>query len=160
MTDMTPLSPTSSEAVEEFRRKEKLGKRRAANRSVCICGHSLNFHTEVEGYATVCTPAKMNCKCSKIHAVLEADNLRMFLNNTTGVGTAHALGKGVVASLARESGFRWIESPLRCDMCLEATEEPIPVAVDIVTEMPTDVSTGRDKIVCPGCYASWVVSTF
>ena len=152
-----PLSPLNPLAAEIFLEREKKGLKgngRRTERTVCSCGHSMNYHARV-GEVSICTPAKMDCKCKVERPVLVADNLRMFLNNTSGVGVEHALGKGLVASVARKVNFSWVESPLRCDMCMGEMSEPIPVAVSLNDGMPTDKSTGVDKIVCMTCYVEW-----
>lgn len=150
-----PISPLSPEALERYRAGETLKKNRS--REVCVCGHSMNFHTEV-GERTVCSPAKMRCKCVKGRAILEASNLRMFMYSTSGIGSEHALGKGLTASVAHGASFTWVGGeggPATCDICLEKTLDPIPVAVDTLGGQPSTISTGVDKVVCEGCYLTW-----
>ena len=149
-----PMNPLSQEAADEYLRKMEVPRssRRRSNRQICICGHSLNFHTEV-GDRTVCSPGRMTCRCVKVRAVLKADDIRLFLRNTAGVGGDHALGQGLVACVARKVGFSWIESPPLCDMCTRVMVDGVyPVAINPHTGGLSDISTGMDKLVCASCF--------
>jgi hypothetical protein len=149
-----PVNPLSEQAAENYLRKmkEPRSSRRRTNRQICICGHSLNFHTEV-GDRTVCSPGRMTCRCVNVRAVLEVDDIRLFLRNTAGVGAEHALGQGLSACVARGVTFSWIESPPLCDMCTQPMFEGVyPVAVNPHTGTLTDISTGIDKLVCASCF--------
>jgi hypothetical protein len=146
------LVPGSPEAIALYR-EGKLNK--VKNREVCVCGHSMAYHTEV-GDRVVCSPAKIrSCRCSVGRPVLEADNLRMFMSVTSGVGTEHALGKGLTASAANEHGVHWLGGHgTKCDLCLGelGNTNRIPLALDPYTGMPAERSTGVDKILCMSCY--------
>lgn len=158
-----PISPLSAEALEIY--EESNGMRKERTRKVCVCGHSMNFHTEVAG-RTICSPAKIrSCKCRESRPILESKNLRLFMFITSGIGNGHALGKGLTASFKKGVGYLWIRKNgelsgyAQCDICLGETADPIPVAIDPLTGSPVEVSTGIDKIVCLPCYtASWVIS--
>lgn len=149
------LSPLDPRALEKFKTDHAKVER---SREVCVCGHSMNFHSEVGG-GFICSPAKMTCKCSKPRPVLTAENLRLFMYSTTGVGAQHALGKGILASISRDSGYAWLEDPIKCDRCLEPTDAPIPVSAAPTgvekSILPIDESGTVDKIVCVGCYTLW-----
>lgn len=157
-TGALPVSPMSSEAVETY--KSNLGKgltARTRSREVCACGHSMNCHAFVDGRDVwMCSPARIDCKCTGPKPVLEAENLRLFLKSTTGVGAEHALGKGIVSSLARESAVTWLEEATRCDVCLEVMEFPIPISIDVATGRVTDTSSSVTKIVCVSCYTTQI----
>jgi hypothetical protein len=159
--DEIPISPLSKLALEKYQDEDALRKKKT--REVCVCGHSLNFHTVVEGAGvTTCNPAKMLCKCSEVRAVVKADNLRLFMYVTSGVGAEHALGKGLVKSVAKGAGFQWINAGGEltaepcCDICRGVTAEPLPVAVDVVTGRPTTGTSSVNKIVCLSCYMTWI----
>jgi hypothetical protein len=157
-----PISPLSAEALEIYETTN--GMRKERTRKVCICGHSMNFHTEVGG-RSVCSPGKIrSCKCRESRPILESKNLRLFMFVTGGIGNGHALGKGLTASFKRGVGYLWIRKNgelsgyAQCDICLSEINDPIPVAIDPLTGSPVEVSTGIDKIVCLPCYtSSWVV---
>ena len=139
------LSPLDPRAYGLYLERES--KRRVATREVCICGHSMNYHTEVAGESG-CKPAKVRCACREARAVLRADNLRKFLSATTGDGMDHALAKGILASQKSGDGYEWIESPLLCDRCQEVVELPIPIDA-------SSVVPGANKILCGECYNAW-----
>lgn len=148
-----PLAPGSPEAIALYR-EGKLKKER--NHSVCVCGHSVSYHTEV-GDRVVCSPGKIrSCKCAVTRPVLEVQNLRLFMCVTSGSGGDHALGKGITASGANEKEYSWINGAgVKCDSCLgEMTDwaNRHIIALDPYTGMVAERSTGVDKIVCTSCY--------
>jgi hypothetical protein len=153
--DSLPLSPFSPEALDEFRDERD---NRTKSRSVCVCGHSLSHHYEsADGW--MCTPAKSHCACVKARAVLVTDNLRMFMYSTIGIGSQHALGRGILACIDKDVQFEWLEKPLCCDMCGEETMEPIPVSQEPRTMSdgekklyPVGKTTKYNNIVCKECY--------
>lgn len=149
-----PMNPLSREAAEAYMKKISgpQSSRRRKNRQICICGHSVNFHTEIGG-RSVCSPGRMTCRCMTVRAVLESDDIRLFLRNTSGVGAEHALGQGLSACVARGVVFEWIENPPLCDMCTQPTGDGLyPVSVNPHTGQLSDISTGIDKIVCAACF--------
>ena len=149
---MDVVNPFSEEAIELYR-KGKLNK--VKDRTVCVCGHPMTYHASI-GDVHVCTPAKSRCRCTKSRAILNSTNLRRFMYTTEGVGVNHALGKSIAACRADGVGFEWIGGEIKCDICLEVTQEPIPIAVDTTFDKPATQSTGTDKIICIGCYTSWI----
>jgi hypothetical protein len=151
-TGMDVISPMSEEAVKMYL-EGKLNK--VKDRRVCACGHPMTYHSEV-GDIHVCTPARGRCRCMGSRPVLKASNLRRFMYTTEGVGVAHALGKGIASCRADGSNIEWLDNGPTCDICLENIAEPIPVSVDIAFDKPSGQSTGVDKIVCMGCYTSWI----
>jgi len=151
-TGMKVISPMSEEAVTMYL-EGKLNK--VKDRRVCACGHPMSYHGTV-GEISVCTPARGRCRCMSSRAVLSGTNLRRFMYTTEGVGVAHALGKGIASCRADAIEIEWVDDGPTCDICLEKIEEPIPVAVDVAFDKPSAQSTGVDKIVCMGCYTSWI----
>jgi len=151
---MELVNPYSDEALEMYR-KGKLNKKK--DRTVCVCGHPMSYHGRV-GNIGVCTPAKGRCRCMKSRAILKTTNLRKFMYTTEGVGVAHALGKAIAACRADDVEMYWQTETgkINCDMCLTELLEPIPVAVNVSFDMPSNMSTGVDKIICMGCYTSWI----
>ena len=155
-----PIAPGSPEAIRLYQ-EGKLKKER--NHKVCVCGHSVSYHTEV-GDRVVCSPGKIrSCKCSKERAVLEAQNLRLFMCATEGCGSDHALGKGITASDANEKEYSWIGTAgLKCDACLGDMQDWANrhiVTLDPYSGMPVDRSTGIDKIICTSCYLDFQTGT-
>jgi hypothetical protein len=60
---------------------------------VCICGHSMNKHTAINGYV-LCKPSRMACPCKAVRPVLTSTNVRPFMRKSLGSGSAHALMQG------------------------------------------------------------------
>lgn len=149
------VSPMSEEALEMYR----AGKlRKVKDKRVCVCGHPMSYHGQA-GDIEICTPAKGRCRCTKSREILKTNNLRKFMYTTEGAGVDHALGKGIATCRAEEVQFEWLAGDsIRCDMCLQEMLEPIPVAVDVAFDRPAVSSTGIDKMICIGCYASWTES--
>lgn len=151
---MDVVNPYSEEAVELYLR----GKlKKVKDRRVCVCGHPMSYHGQV-GEISVCTPARGRCRCTKSRAILKTTNLRKFMYTTEGVGVNHALGKAIASCRADEVEMVWLDEGgvVKCDICLEVVLEPIPVAVDVAFDRPSGMSTGVDKIICMGCYTSWI----
>ena len=153
MVNGLPLVPGSPEAIALYR-EGKLKKER--NHTVCVCGHSVSYHTEV-GDRVVCSPGKIrSCKCAVTRPVLEVQNLRLFMCVTEGSGGDHALGKGITASEANGKEYTWIGTAgVKCDMCLGdmqdwANRHILPI--DPLSGTVVERSTGIDKIVCTSCY--------
>jgi hypothetical protein len=143
----------SDEALEKFTAGQST---RIKSREVCVCGHSMNYHTDVPGRGSVCAPARISsCRCAEGRPILEADNLRLFMYITTGTAEDHALGKGVNASRKRGAGFRFLENPLKCDGCLEVAQGVYPVAIDPDSQRLSNTSTRINKILCKTCFDAW-----
>jgi hypothetical protein len=105
------------------------------------------------------------------------------MGRTDGIGALHALGKGISGLRTRgKDKAIWlvngklpvdadgdpvvfpepgIHGSVKCDICLELTAEPIPVAITAIPvgekaePRMAESSTGIDKIVCIGCFLSW-----
>jgi len=158
-------NPFDQSAVEEYRRVKEgikngtLRRGRAGQtREVCVCGHSIGHHTFVESREVwSCSPGMTRCSCQSPRAVLVATNLRMFMFSTEGPGALHALGKGMVASIAEGESFNWIENPALCDKCLgtltaEGGVFPTPLAESSGFVMGT---SPHNRILCGSCFEKW-----
>jgi hypothetical protein len=146
------IDPEAARAVDRAQRR---GRRVRDNR-VCICGHGMSRHSDVNG-ATFCKPSALTCECKAARPVLEADDTRYFLRRTNGPGTAHALVRGIAASGERGVRVRWIEQPT-CDRCgsAEGGILPAPVMRAGGRINPSGDSTGYDKFLCPTCIGELV----
>jgi len=152
------LSPLSNGALEMFKQEQKL---RPETRGICACGHSKTHHSQACNGDWLCKPGRASCMCRVAEVVLVADNMRLFMYMTTGPGTAHALGRGILACMARDVKFQWfgkIPEPA-CGFCQQPTGEPIPVSIELnagagdepivqVVNRPAKIN----KIACPDCY--------
>jgi len=127
------------------------------SRNVCSCGHSINAHSEVGG-RHLCTPGRIYCRCAYPNPVLEAENLRLFMYTTDGLGTGHALSRGLYASKMRNSSTRWLNNPAVCDNCSKELDGIHPVSINTaVPESPRIVreSGHVNKLLCKECYDKW-----
>ena len=149
------LSPFSAGAVEHFMKQRNEDGRKSRVREICACGHSMNFHIDLNDGSGrfTCKPGQQICSCVNRHAVLRADNLRLFMHSTTGIGVDHALGKGIMSCLIKDAGFEWIENPLACDGCQGVMAEPIPIGMDARTGRIRKIASGEiNLVVCKDCY--------
>lgn len=140
---MLGFSIDEVEAADETAREK--GPR---DRRVCACGHAVARHAETYG-AIYCKPSRMECPCKKVRPVLETGDTRAFLRKTDGLGSQHALVRGIVAAQKRNKSVKWIIE-LKCDRCGAAAEKLIPTPVTqrgIATTHPT----GFDALLCPAC---------
>lgn len=142
------LSPFSSEALAQFK-AEREGGRKKRTRQVCACGHSMNYHSDDYG-TMMCKPAQIPCNCKHPRAVLEVENLRLFLHSTTGYGAGHALGKGVLSSLDRGSSIKWVEGSV-CQSCGVEQMELVPVSLN-EQAVPLTKSGPINVAVCWDCF--------
>lgn len=155
-----PMSPLDPRALEIFKQEQEAKKTgRGKSREVCVCGHSINHHSQTSAGLSVCNPGNTACRCSTARGVLVAENLRLFMFGTTGSGTDHALSKGMLACFGASAGFEWIEKPdVLCDKCQEPTAMPIPVALLELTSEDgkpmysiSDTTQKMNKILCREC---------
>lgn len=114
------LGLTAEEEEELFAAREKRAPR---NGEICICGHPMTRHREVDlrvsgrGLFWKCTPAKTVCACRHPKAVLEATDTRPFLRRTTGNGPAHALPNGLRGLVDKPGrGYEWLEGWPQCEL--------------------------------------------
>lgn len=123
------------------------GRRRSGERGICVCGHPVGRHTQIQGI-TLCKPTRMDCPCKNLRAVLRAEDTRNFLRKTEGSGALHALGRGLKAAQDAGKSVEWLVEA-KCDRC--SVEGPVsPVAV---TQRGVIVqsATGYDALLCRKC---------
>ena len=120
---------------------------------VCICGHSMNKHTAVNGYV-LCKPSRMACPCKAVRLVLTSTNVRPFMRKSLGSGTSHALMQGLRKAIELDAEVSWIEPP-SCDYQKDgtkcgSTDQVVPC---LITQngFHTDEPTGYDVFLCPSC---------
>jgi hypothetical protein len=65
------------------------------NQDICVCGHAIARHYEWSQGQFVCQVAKLFCPCRQIVAILNVDDTRAFMYDTSGRGVEHALFKGL-----------------------------------------------------------------
>lgn len=132
------------EADAELLEKKKHG----VDRQICACGHALARHTVVSG-VVFCKPARMECPCKRQRPVLEAEDTRMFIRKTDGAGSAHALTRGIRASIEKEKSVAWTVD-LVCDRCGVESNSIVPVPVT-QNGHASLYATGYDALLCPDC---------
>lgn len=156
MSSLKVVSPLSPDALERFKKEKKI---RSKERGVCACGHSMSRHYRSDYSGTwSCNPGKLYCACKDAKVVMVADDLRLFMYATTGVGAEHALGKGMLACIDKGVEFQWVVNgdiaECVCSICKNVTAEPIPVSLQLFGDeyRPVGQSAAMDGVVCIGCY--------
>lgn len=150
----------SEGALDAFRKKNPAGVRKKPTREVCACGHSMNFHKPL-GEKVYCSPGRGGCLCEEPSPVLEAESTRVFMYVTTGFGSEHALAKGILASIDKGFGFKWIDGDApKCAKCAGDAVNPYPVAARVVEDpsgsarlVPTAAPGVYNKILCASCFS-------
>ena len=129
--------------------KELLARKSyGTDRQICLCGHGVSRHTVTNG-VVFCKPARMECPCKRVRPVLITEDTRMFIRKTDGSGSAHALARGIRATVEKNKSVSW-SIDLVCDRCGESDNNIVPAAV---TQSGNAVSyaTGYDALLCPEC---------
>ena len=123
---LAALGINPDEAIEM---DKKLTKKSVRDNRICICGHAIGRH-KVDEYSalTECKPSRMYCPCQTERPVLQAEDTRMFLRQTTGPMSEHALIRGMAALVVADKEAKWIEDP-KCDRCEsnEGAVGPVPL---------------------------------
>jgi hypothetical protein len=120
---------------------------------VCICGHSMNKHTAINGYV-LCKPSRMACPCKVVRPVLTSTNVRPFMRKSLGSGSAHALMQGFRKAIELDAEISWIEPPT-CDyqkngIKCGSTDQVVPCLVTQNGFYATE-ATGYDVFLCVSC---------
>lgn len=137
---------TEEEGKESLAKVEKFANR---DGRICVCGHSIGFHSfiEVRGLH-ICNALKQGCPCKMPRPVIDSANTRHFMRKTHGGGGLHALSQGVNAAVAAGTKIEWIVEQ-KCDRC--GAESPVsPVPVSQTGSIRTE-ATGYDALLCRDC---------
>ncbi|MGA1717683.1 MAG: hypothetical protein ACO38Q_02630 [Aquiluna sp.] len=135
------------EAIETDRRLMKKGPR---DNRICVCGHAVARHkTDEFSGITECKPSRMYCPCDSPRAVLEAEDTRMFLRQTNGPKSEHALVRGMVALVVAEKEAKWLDDPLLCDKC-QKRGNISPVALTKNNKIAYEPSS-KNALLCDSC---------
>jgi hypothetical protein len=138
--------------IDENEAKEtlsELNKQGGRDRRICICGHSINYHSFIaaRGFYT-CNAQKNSCKCRNPRPVLETSNARTFNRKTQGSAGLHALTQGIAGAMEIGATVEWLIE-MKCDKCgTEGPVVPVPVTIDGII---SNSHTGYDKFLCRGC---------
>lgn len=140
------LDVSEEEAKESLVKIDKYGNR---DGRVCICGHSINFHTFTESRGVhICNALKSSCPCKNPRPVIETSNTRVFLRKTYGGGTLHALTQGIALAIEKGASIDWIVEQ-KCDRCgTQSPVAPVPVSTQGVIR---NEATGYDALLCRIC---------
>lgn len=149
-----PLGRFSNLAEDEIDEVIRTSTERASARDgrICSCGHPTSRHTEFAGVVS-CKPARMECKCKKVRAVLNVPNTRYFMRKTIGNGKSHALLLGLrSAQLAEPDSMSEVEwlIPDVCDRCKAEGKGSEPVNVT-KSGIVVDVPEGYNAFLCNSC---------
>ena len=136
-----------SEAIEADRKLTKKPKR---DNRICCCGHAVARHrTDEYSGITECKPSRMYCPCDTPRAVLEVEDTRVFLRQTWGPKTQHALIRGMVALAEADKEAKWINDPQLCDKCQSAeTVYPIPLTAN---NRIAEEASSKNALLCDSC---------
>jgi hypothetical protein len=127
---------------------ETVLERPKRNQDICACGHSIARHYEISQGQTLCQVAKMFCPCRHMVAVVNVDDTRVFMYDTHGRGSKHALFRGLKRLGQMKKTSRSL-IPNECWACGEIKAiEPVPI-----TEMQTisDLAQARNAMLCEEC---------
>jgi hypothetical protein len=127
---------------------ETVLERPKRNQDICVCGHSIARHYEISQGQTLCQVAKMFCPCRHMVAVVNVDDTRVFMYDTHGRGSKHALFRGLKRLGQMKKTSRSL-IPNECWACGEVKAiEPVPI-----TEMQTisDLAQARNAMLCEEC---------
>lgn len=140
------LDISEEEAKEALEKVDKYGNR---DGRICICGHSLKFHSFLESRGVhVCNALKQACPCKAPRVVVESSNTRVFMRRTHGGGGLHALTQGIVKATEVGATVEWVIE-MKCDRC--ETAGPVsPVPVNVEGRIQND-ATGYDALLCRTC---------
>lgn len=139
---------------EETLKKDKESRNKVIDRKVCICGHGMSRHMEVEGRGFwTCNPSKLYCPCEQPVAVLEVSDTRPFLRTTRGYGIDHALIRGLSSLFEKGGTGGWIGEFPYCAIC-KTKEGPIhPVAVNMDGTRILEEPGKKNTLLCGSCLA-------
>lgn len=127
-----------------------LTARRERDGRICICGHAMSKHSNTYGPVN-CKPTRMQCKCRQMRAVLETNDVRVFLRKTSGQGPMHALGRGLQAAIANGNTVEWI-IPQECDKChTPGPISPVPINMTVTGPSVASEETGYNALLCKTC---------
>ena len=127
---------------------ETVLERPKRNQDICACGHSIARHYEISQGQTLCQVAKMFCPCRHMVAVVNVDDTRVFMYDTHGRGSKHALFRGLKRLGQMKKTSRSL-IPNECWACGEVKAiEPVPI-----TESQTisDQAQSRNAMLCEEC---------
>ena len=134
-----------SEELKSYHRKPR-------NPDICVCGHPMARHTEIEGRPGewTCQPSRMYCPCDHARAVLRVEDTRMFLRKTKGPKFEHALMLGLTQLITAGKEAEWIDDPRTCDKCGTRCD-PFPVPLTRSNSIAYEASS-RNALLCQICY--------
>jgi hypothetical protein len=142
------------ELLEEDRNLRKYGGAgRLKGKTICICGHSMNYHVHIkDSNFHACSANKGNCKCSAPVEVAKVSNARAFNSSTVGYGRDHALTKGIVRLLEKDGTIEWLADLPKCVICGEKNGPivPAPCDEDASRVIPNDQSR-YNIMLCQTC---------
>lgn len=132
---------------------------------ICICGHAMRRHDIVGGRTDLmsCNPNRYHCACkyNNMRAVIAVEDIRVFNRKTEGIGTDHALFRGMQACTGdpnasskspRRAQKITILEPFACAVCGTTEGSILPVAWDPRTGAVSPlVYHGHDQFRCQAC---------
>ena len=144
------LSSIGIDLSEATKVDKKLTKKPSRDNRICVCGHAMARHKEDEySGLTECKPSRMYCPCQTPRAVLEVEDIRVFLRQTWGPKAEHALVRGMVALAEADKEAKWIDDPLVCDKCQKkGSVFPVPLTKN---NKVAQEATAKNALLCDEC---------
>lgn len=137
---------TTEEALAAL---DKFDAGREKDTRICICGHHANRHTQMDNGMVDCKVVKYECSCIKFRPVLKSTLVKPFIRTTTGIGTEHALLKGVAGAVKLGAEIEWIVKP-ECDKCGKDAKV-MPASLNPLNLKISNMGTRVNQLLCREC---------
>lgn len=130
---------------------KELSSKQRGDRRICLCGHSVGRHTEING-RTSCQVGKQFCPCKRVQPVLLTNDTRSFIRKTEGSGLNHALTRGLAGAIEKNLDIEWLEDERYCHRCQNNQDglRLTPMSVSS-NGIPQNLATGYDALFCDEC---------
>jgi hypothetical protein len=150
--------PTGKDLIEEMgldyqevlEADETRERGRPKSKTICLCGHALSRHEDMGDGRAPCNALMRNCRCRNPIAVLETEDVRVFMSKTEGGAALHALTRGLLAANKKGIEVSWIDEQRYCHSCETTDTRLTPVAVTR-NGLPATEDTGYNALLCDDC---------
>jgi hypothetical protein len=144
--DLLSAFGLNGEEIDKIVQRTRVNK---ASRNICICGHAMARHNNLDETTISCFVSGMYCPCSQPIEVLVAIDTRLFMYQTTSIGSGHALSKGIRAADKANQKYIALIEPI-CFVCHRSEVPAMPTAFDR-NDFPISRPGTRNGLVCEDC---------